>query len=51
MTDKEKLKVVNAIVSSAYEWQPDEKEIRGAFFEGVMSSICAVMMMGEGETE
>lgn len=49
MTDAEKLKVIDSIVASAYEWQPDEKEIRGAYFEGVMSSICAVVMMEEGE--
>ena len=40
MTNTDKLKVIDAIVSSAYEWQPDEKEIRGAFFEGVMDDEC-----------
>ena len=51
MTDTEKLKVIDAIVSSAYEWYPKEAEYRGAYFEGVLSSICAVVMMGEGEAE
>ena len=51
MTDADKLKVIDAIVAGAYEWQPDEKEIRGAFFEGVMSSICAVIGMESGEEE
>ena len=29
MTDAEKLKMIDSIVSSAYEWQPDEKEMVG----------------------
>jgi hypothetical protein len=51
MTDADKLKVIDAIVASAYEWEPKESECRGAYFEGVISSICAVVMLGEGEEE
>ena len=49
MTDKQKLQVINSIVSNAYEWEPGATENRGAYFEGVMSSISAVLNMNEGD--
>lgn len=49
MTDKQKLEAINAIVSQAYEWEPTEQ--RGAYFEGVMASIAAILIIEEGDTE
>ena len=44
MTDKEKLKVIDAIVSESYETLPliSQKD-KGAFYDGIMSSIFAVL--------
>lgn len=53
MTDADKLKVINAIVSESYESVPliNNKD-RGAFYDGVMSSIFAVLQIEEsGEEE
>lgn len=49
MTDKQKLEVINAIVSQAYEWEPTEQ--RGTYYEGIMASIAAVLTMEEGDAE
>lgn len=53
MTDKEKLKVIEAIVSESYESLPliNNKD-RGAFHDGIMSSIFAVIQIkDESEAE
>lgn len=44
MTDKEKIRVIEAIVSESYETLPliNHKD-RGAFYDGIMSSIFAVI--------
>lgn len=46
MTDKEKLEVIDAIVSESYETLPliNHKD-KGAFYDGIMSSIFAVLMI------
>ena len=46
MTDKEKLRVIDAIVSESYETLPliSHKD-KGAFYDGIMSSIFAVIMI------
>lgn len=49
MTDKQKLEVINAIVSQACEWEPTEQ--RGTYYEGVMASIVAVLELEEGDAE
>ena len=46
MTDTQKLQVIDSIVTQAYEWEPQETEKRGLYFEGVLSSILAVLLMG-----
>ena len=50
MTDAEKLKVIDAIVSESYETLPliNSKD-KGAFCDGVMSSIFAVLLIKESE--
>lgn len=53
MTDAERLKVIEAIVSESYETLPviNHKD-RGAFHDGIMSSIFAVLTMkDESEVE
>lgn len=45
MTDAQKLQVIDSIVSTAYEWEPKATENRGAYFEGVISSILAVLLI------
>ena len=53
MTDTEKLKVIDAIVSESYETLPliNHKD-KGAFYDGIMSSIFAVLVMkDESEVE
>ena len=46
MTDTDKLKVIDAIVSESYETLPliNHKD-KGAFYDGIMSSIFAVLVM------
>lgn len=51
MTDTQKLQVINSIVSQAYEWEPNSPELRGPYFEGVLSSILAVLVMEKGDTK
>lgn len=53
MTDAEKLRVIDAIVSESYESLPlVNHEDRGAFYNGIMSSIFAVICMkDESEVE
>ena len=51
MTDKQKLQVIDSIAGRAYEWEPKATENRGAYFEGVISAICAVLEMEEGAEE
>ena len=51
MTDKQKVQLINTIITQAYEWQPKNAEQIGAFFEGVMSSIFAVLITKEYEKE
>ena len=50
MTDADKLKVIDAIVSETYESLPlvNSKD-KGAFYDGVMSSIFAILVMKESE--
>lgn len=48
MTDKQKIQAINSIVTQAYEWEPTEPAVRGPFFEGVIASIFAILLM-EGE--
>lgn len=51
--DAEKLKVIDAIVSKSYETLPliSQKD-KGAFYDGIMSSIFAVLVMkDESEVE
>ena len=50
MTDAEKLKVIDAIVSESSETLTliNSKD-KGAFYDGVMSSIFAVLVMKESE--
>lgn len=48
MTDKQKLQAIDSIVAQAYEWEPKSTENRGAYFEGVLSSIFAILIMEEG---
>ena len=53
MTDADKLKVIDAIVLESYETLPiiNSKD-KGAFYDGVMSSIFAVLVMkDESEVE
>lgn len=53
MTDKEKLNVIDAIVSESYETLPliNHKD-KGAFYDGIMSSIFAVLQIkDESEVE
>ena len=53
MTDKEKLRVIDAIVSESYETLPliNHKD-KGAFYDGIMSSIFAVLQIkDESEVE
>lgn len=44
MTDKEKIRVIEAIVSESYETLPliSHKD-KGAFYDGIMSSIFAII--------
>lgn len=51
MTDKQKLQAIDSIVAQAYEWEPKATENRGAYFEGVISSIFAILIIGEGEPD
>lgn len=53
MTDKEKLKVIDAIVSESYETLPlTNSKDKGAFYDGIMSSIFAVLCIkDESEVE
>lgn len=53
MTDKEKLKVIEAIVSESYETLPViHHKDRGAFHDGILSSIFAVIQIkDESEVE
>lgn len=44
MTDEQKLHVIDAIVAQMFEYKPTA-ENTGAFFEGLMLAIFAVLMM------
>lgn len=46
MTDKEKIKVIDAIVDEAYEAVPlISNKDKGAFYDGIISSIFAVLQI------
>ena len=49
MTDKQKIKLIDRIVTNAYEFEPKREEHKGAYFEGVISAICAVIIVDEME--
>ena len=53
MTDAEKLRVIDAIVSESYESLPlVNRKDKGAFYDGIMSSIFAVICIrDESEVE
>lgn len=51
MTDKQKLQVIDSIVSKAYEWEPADTEKRGSYFEGVLSAIVGVLATEEGDSD
>ena len=52
MTDTDKLKVIDAIVSESYESiSLISHKDRGAFYDGVMSSIFAILVMKDTESE
>jgi hypothetical protein len=51
MTDKQKLRAIDEIVANAYEWGLDKIEHKGSFFEGVIASIFAILIMEEGAEE
>lgn len=48
MTDKQKLRVIDSIVAQVYETDFEKIENRGSFFEGLVASIFAVLVM-EGD--
>lgn len=48
MTDAQKLRVIDSIVAQAIEYDP-KLENKGAFFEGIITAIFAVLVTEEGE--
>lgn len=48
MTDAQKLQVIDSIVAQAIEYDP-KSENKGAFFEGLLTAIFAVLVIEEGE--
>ena len=48
MTDAQKLRVIDSIVAQASEYDP-KSENKGAFFEGLITAIFAVLVIEEGE--
>ena len=48
MTDKQKLQIIDSIIAQAFEHNPKATENKGAFFEGLIYAIFAVLVMEEG---
>lgn len=47
MTDSQKLKIIDSIITCAYEFKPHEPDRKGAYFEAIVSMICAVLTVDD----
>ena len=51
MTDKEKLKLIDAIINKGYEYPGADATSWAGFMEGTLSAIGAIVNFGEAEDD
>lgn len=48
MTDAQKIKIIDKIISTAYEFVPPDEKSRSGYYEGVINALYAVLNTEDG---
>ena len=51
MTDTQKIKAIEKIISKSFEFEPSDKERKDGYFEAITIAICAIIETDQGGVE